>query len=70
MVDCKTLQLLYKMIKEVDSSALIIKYKGEEEEITKTNIVGVVVKAKHALLNYTKDILSFLYQIYSYFPNG
>ena len=30
------------------------------EEITKSNEIGVAVKAKHALLNYTEAILSFL----------
>ena len=60
---------LYKTIKEVNSSTLIIKYKGEEEEITKTNVVRVAVKAKHTLLNYTEAILSFLWEIHVYFSN-
>jgi hypothetical protein len=39
---------------------MIVKYKGEIEEITKYTENGVVVKAKHVLLNYTEAILSFL----------
>ena len=59
-VYCKILQLLYKTIKEVDSSALIAKYKEEEEEVTESNKSRMAVKAKHALLNYTEAIPSFL----------
>ena len=46
------------MIKSVDGNSLIIRYK--EEEITEKNKRRVVVKAKDALLNYTKAISNYL----------
>ena len=52
----KALQLLYKTIKQVDSNALIVQYKGENEEIMEKNESRIVVKAKHSLLNYTEVV--------------
>jgi len=48
----KALQLMYKTIKQVDGTALIMKYKDEDEEITKVNESGITVKVKNVLLNY------------------
>ena len=59
---------MYKIIKAIDGNALIIKYKGEE--IIEKNESRVAVKAKDALLNYTKAISNFLWQIHEYLPNG
>ena len=61
---------MYKTIKEMDNNTLIVKYKSEEEEIMEINKSGIVVLAKNALLNYTKAILPFLWQIHEYFSNG
>jgi len=57
---CKVIQLMYKMIKEMDNNTLIVKYKGKDEEITESNESGVTVMAKNTLLNFTKVISSFL----------
>ena len=61
---------MHKTIKQVDSTALIVKYKGEDEEITEVNKNRIVVKAKNALLNYAETLPQFLQQIYEYFPNS
>ena len=55
----KCIQLIYKIIKSVYRDILIIKYKGEKEEITEHIKNGVAVKEKYILLNYTEAILSF-----------
>jgi len=65
----KEIQWMYKTIKSIDGNALIIRYKGEKD-ITEKNKSRVAVKAKDALLNYTKAIPSFLWQIHEFFPNG
>ena len=50
-----------KIIKELDSIVLIIKYKDTPEEaITEINNVGIAVKAKNTILNFTKAIPTFL----------
>jgi len=58
----------------MDYNALIAKYKGDEEEITKTNESIVAVKEKQVLLSYTEAIPLFLWQLHKYFlnsqPNG
>ena len=56
----KYIQLIYKTIKSINRNVMIIKYKGEKEEITEHIENGVVVKVKYTLLNYTEAILSFL----------
>ena len=48
------------MIKEIDSTALIVKNKDDEEPIIIKNESGIAVKAKNTLLNFTKAISSFL----------
>ena len=70
---CKALQILYKTIKDIDSTILIIRYQPEEEKdrkITEFNDAGVAVKARDALLNYSEAIPNYLWQIYRYFLNG
>ena len=59
----KVLQKLYKTVKEVDSTTLIICYQPdeEEEEITQKNKVGVGVKTKDALMNYSEAISNYLW---------
>ena len=60
-----------KIIKELDSIVLIIKYKDTPEEaITEINNVGIAVKAKNTILNFTKAISTFLYIIQLYFLNS
>ena len=58
----KYLQLLYKTLYEVDSRAMIIKYKlsDNKEEITESNTIGIAVKAKNGLMNYTEAIPKYL----------
>ena len=52
----KTIQLLYKSIREIGGNAMIVKYKGVEEEITEANNSGIAVKVKHAMLNFTETV--------------
>ena len=57
----KMLQIIYKTIKQIDNSAMIIQYKDNKEEaIIEKNTSGVAVKAKHTLLNYMEAIPQFL----------
>ena len=58
----KYLQLLCKTIYEVDSTAMIVKYKhsDNEEEIMESNAIGVAVKVKNGLMNYAEAILKCL----------
>ena len=56
----KFLQFIYETIKQVDKTALIIKYKDEEEEIMEANNTSIKVKAKYTLLNYVDAIPQFL----------
>ena len=41
---------------------MIVKYKpgDDEEEIIERNLIGVAVKAKNRLMNYTEVILKYL----------
>ena len=50
--------MICKAVKEVDPTALIIKYKldKEEEEIIEINKSEITIIAKNSLLNYTKAI--------------
>ena len=60
---CKALRILYKTIKDINSTTLIIQYQPEEEEygeITESNDARVVVKARGALLNYSEAIPDYL----------
>ena len=53
--------MIYTTIKQIDNSAMIVQYKdNEEEEIIEKNNSSIVVKVKHALLNYTEAIPQFL----------
>ena len=54
----------------MDNNTLIVKYKDKEEEIMEINKSGIAVLAKNVLLNYTKAILHFLWQIHEYFSNS
>ena len=58
----KHLQSLYKTIHEVNSIAMIIKYKSDndKEEITERNVISIAVKAKNSLMNYTEAIPKYL----------
>ena len=59
----KYIQSLYKIIKEVDTMALIVKYKLDKgkEEIIEKNKVRVRVLAKNTLLNYIKVVPNYLW---------
>ena len=57
----KTIKTIYKTIKQIDNTTIIVKYKGEEEEIIKKIETAVAVKAKNTLLNYTEAIPQFLW---------
>ena len=49
-----------KVIKLVNNSILIMKYKEKDrEEITEINEFGAGIKAKNTLLNFSKVILNF-----------
>ena len=43
-------------MKQVDSTAIIVKYKEGKEEIVDINKSGIVVKARNVLLNYIEMI--------------
>ena len=58
---------MYKIIKDLDSQAIIIKYKMI---IIELNQYRYRVKAKEVLLNFSKAIPKYLAYIYDYFPNG
>jgi hypothetical protein len=47
---------MHKTMKQVDRTVLIIKYKGENKDITKANKSGIAVKAKNILLNYIEAL--------------
>ena len=53
---------MYKAIKEVDATALIIRYKPKEgkDEIIEKNKSGIGVIAKNTLLNYSESIPKYL----------
>ena len=60
------------MIKDIDSTALIICYQPEEEEegeITESNNAKVAVKAKDTFFNYSEAIPNYLWQVHYFFPN-
>ena len=63
----KYLQKMYKIIKDLDSQAIIIKYKMTDIE---SNQYRHGVKAKEVLLNFSEVIPKYLTYIYDYFPNG
>ena len=50
---------MYKAIKTINRSIMIVKYKGEDK-ITEKNKIGHAVKVKDTLLNYTEAISLFL----------
>ena len=56
---------MYKVIKEVDATALIIRYKPKEseDEITEKNESRIGVNTKNALLNYSESVLKCLSEI-------
>ena len=59
----KEIQKMYKIIKEIDSIALIIRYQPEEDEkgeISEKNDTGVGVIAKDTLLTFSKAIPYYL----------
>ena len=58
----KALQSMYKAIKEVDTIAMIIQYKLEEdgEELIEENESRIGVIAKHVLLNYEEALPKYL----------
>ena len=62
---CKVLQVLHKVVKDVDPTVLIIRYQPnkEEGEIVERNKIGVGVKAKDALLNHSEAIPNYTWQI-------
>ena len=47
---------MYKIIKQVNNTAIIVKYKGENEKIVKKIETTVAIKVKNALLNYIEAI--------------
>ena len=51
---------MYKTIKKMNSTSLIVKYKDDEQPIIIKNESGIAVKAKNTLLNFTKAISFFL----------
>jgi len=52
---------MHKTIKEVDTIALIVKYKvTKDEKIIETNKARTIVKVKNTLWNSTKIIPTFL----------
>ena len=61
-----------KAIKAVDMIVLIIKYKldKDEEAFIKVNESGLGIASKNTLINYTKAIPNFLWQIQVYFSNS
>ena len=56
------LQKLYKIIKEIDTNVLIIRYQPEEDEedISEKNIEEVGVIVKNSLLNFSKVLSNYL----------
>ena len=58
---------MYKIIKDLDSQAIIIKYKIIDVE---SNEYGYRVKVKEALLNFLEAIPKYLTYIYNYFSNS
>ena len=58
----KALQKLYKTVKEIDPTAVIIRYQSEEdkEEISKKNNTGVRVIVNNTLLNSNEALLNYL----------
>ena len=50
---------MYKTIKEIDSTALIVKYKDDEGPIIIKNESGIAVEAKNTLLNLLKQFHPF-----------
>ena len=67
----KAIQKLYKTIKEIDSTALIICYQPDkgENEVTEKNDSEVAIQVKNVLINFSEAILNYLWQIQHYFPN-
>ena len=57
---------MHKIIKDLDSQAVIIKYKMTDIE---SNEYGYGVKAKEALLNFLEAIPKYFAYIHNYFPN-
>ena len=51
---------MYKTIKSIDSNIIIIAFKGDKEIIQNNKSINEV-KAKDALLNYTKVVPFFLW---------
>ena len=53
---------MHKVIKEIDSMVLIIKYKPakDKNEITEKNNIEVIVLVKNVLINFMEVILRYL----------